>query len=177
MSDTRATLEDEALQAYIGDLRGAWAGDPGERPERCAEAMRRFLRCDESAPWVKRIVESEDGRVELYQDPEYGFIQLAHRYGPDHRTAPHNHGPGWVVYGVYRGNVRISTYREVAGDGQPALETATDPVVRAGEANPYLTGVIHSTDAQGPGDSIVLRFLSQDLSGVKRARYSWAQIR
>lgn len=170
-------LEELGLAAYVDELRAAWAGPEADRPQRCAAAMGRLLAGAETAPWVGLVDASEEGRAELYSDPEFGFTQLAHRYGPDHKTPPHDHGPGWVVYGVCRGRVTIATYEVASGtDDDAVLRVADAPVLEPGMAKPYLPGQIHSTEARAKGDSIVLRFLSQDLSRVPRHRYSWDQI-
>lgn len=127
---------------------------------------------------VERVAVGEP-KVELYRDPDCGFVQMAHQYRPGHNSPPHGHGAaGWVVYGVQRGRVAIGTYEPTGTD--PALRVARMEVLAGGDARAYLPGELHSTRmVAGEGEAgtaVVLRLLSEDLSTVERGRYEWQDV-
>jgi len=82
----------------------------------------------------------------------------------------------WVLYGVYRGEIEITTYRRLddGNDKENAgLEKKELHRLTPGVVYPYLGGEIHSTRAvEAP--SVVFRFLSYDLNRVERHRYNSA---
>ena len=87
---------------------------------------------------------------------------------------PHDHGPYWVVYGVGKGEVEITSYRRADNASVPGRATLDrERAVRftPGTVRPYLTGDIHSTRALVPA-SLVFRFLSGDLDTAERCRYN-----
>lgn len=170
-----------AFDRYVTGLRDAWAGPDGaHRAEACRRAMEALLTSDDPA-WAAAVerVASGERKVELYRDPDHGFIQMAHQYRPGHGSPPHGHGEGgWVVYGVQRGRVEIATYRPSGAD--PALRVDRAEVLAAGEARAYLPGQLHSTrmvTGEGAaGTAVVLRMLSEDLSKLERAHYEWRDV-
>jgi len=109
---------------FIAEARDVWAR--GLRGPEAAEAVRECMlrllaEAPEDEPWVAGILRDRPPGRELYRDPEFGFVQMGHLHAPGHQTAPHDHGPCWVVYGVYRGEIEIPTYRrEGAGDDREA---------------------------------------------------------
>jgi len=127
---------------------------------------------DES--WIAGLLADKPAGRELYRDADHGFIQMGHFHRAGHHNAPHDHGPCWVVYGVYEGEVEIATYRRT-DDGSVAgkafLEVAGSRLLKPGIAYEYLSGEIHSTRCLSDG-AIVMRFLSADLEKVSRGRYN-----
>jgi hypothetical protein len=89
--------------------------------------------------------------------------------------APHDHGPYWVVYGVYTGEVEIRTYRRTDDRSQPgtaSLEVLESHLLTPGVARAYRVGEIHSTHDYTAEQGVVLRFLSADLEKVTVRRYN-----
>lgn len=166
---------------YVTQLRFAWRLPAvAERAESCRLAMEQLF--DSADPvWSAAMdrVAGEDRPAELYRDPDFGFIQMAHPYHPGHNSPPHGHGvDGWVVYGVQRGRVEIATYQ--AADSDPPLRTSRSELLGAGEARMYLPGELHSTRmVSGEGaeqTAVVLRLLSEDLSRLDRRRFGWQDV-
>jgi predicted metal-dependent enzyme (double-stranded beta helix superfamily) len=163
----------EAHDVWGRGLRGAEAADA------VRAAMVQFLNeASENEAWAAGILRDRPPGRELYRDPEFGFIQMGHFHAGGHTTSPHDHGPCWVVYGVYRGEIEIPTFRRdgAADDREARLTQIEAKRLGAGVAYAYLPGQIHATRAQAAEGSVVLRFLSEDLQKVKRSHYTWSQV-
>lgn len=169
--------------AYIDELRSAWETEEVTlRAQLCRKAMENLLLSTDETwlAFIDDLASKPDAR-ELYRDPSFGFIQMAHSYSLDHATPPHGHGDGgWVVYGVQRGSVEIATY-EPTGDQSERVKLAESKCMTPGMAQAYLPGELHSTrtmttEADNSHGTIVLRFLSEDLSKLKRSRYRWEDV-
>jgi len=164
-----------SLDRFVEETRQAWgSGQHPQLPYRIRGALERMIgAADPAEPWFNRLVTERLPARELYRDRDHGFILMGHVHPAGHQNQPHDHGPCWVVYGVARGEVEITSYRRTdsAGiPGQAALEKEDAVRLTPGAARPYLTGDIHSTRALVPG-SLVFRFLSGDLDKAERCRY------
>ena len=171
---------------FVASMRGAWAAGQGDDlPARARPLLERLLQAaprDEA--WVAGLLRDQTPGRELYRDPEFGFIQMGHYHGPErvaldaeHGLTPHDHGPCWVLYGVYSGEIEITKFRRVVDPSDPnqaRLEVADVVRVTPGTVQPYRPGEIHATRAIAPEGSIVMRFLSGDLEQVERYRYDLA---
>lgn len=168
------TAEVNSLMRYIAAVRAIWGdGKAPDLPLRVKALLEELLRTTPpEEPWMARLIAGGRQAEELYRDPKFGFIQMGHNQPAGHRNAPHDHGPCWVLYGVYRGRIDITTYRRVDDGtipGRAALEIKEVQRLEPGVVYPYLSGEIHSTSAPEP--SVVFRFLSYDLNRVERCRY------
>lgn len=172
-----------AFTAYVAELRSAWDADEVlERAAQCTAAMERLLRSSDPH-WLAamELLASEPESVELYRDSGCGFVVRAHSYAPDHATAPHGHGEeGWVVYGVQRGEVEIGIYEPLPND-EDRLRRVGAECLTQGTARAYLPGQLHSTrtistSAAERKGTIVLRWLSEDMSQLERRRYAWDDV-
>jgi hypothetical protein len=172
-----------SFATYVDELRAAWRTEEVTlRAQLCMKAMEKLLLTTDET-WLAFIddLASSPGAKELYRDPSFGFVQKAHSYSLDHATPPHGHGEGgWVVYGVQRGSVEIATY-EPTGDKSESVKLVESKCMTQGMAQSYLPGELHSTrtmttEAESSHGTIVLRFLSEDLSKVKRSRYRWEDV-
>ena len=171
---------------FVASMREAWAAGQGDDlPARARPLLERLLQAaprDEA--WVAGLLRDQTPGRELYRDPQYGFIQMGHYHGPErvaldaqHGLTPHDHGPCWVLYGVYSGEIEITKFRRVVDGSDPnqaRLEVVEVVRVTPGKVQPYGPGEIHATRAVAPEGSIVMRFLSGDLEQVERYRYDLA---
>jgi predicted metal-dependent enzyme (double-stranded beta helix superfamily) len=172
-----STEQGAHLERYVDQMRAAWAdGQDPTLPERGRQLLETLLRetpADEA--WMAALLSERPPARQLHRDAEHGFLQMGHFHMPGHGGTPHDHGPGWVLYGVYRGEIEITTYRRMddgATPGQAKLEVKDVVRVTPGTVRPYLPGEIHSTRAIDPQGSVVMRFLSTDLDRVERYRYN-----
>jgi hypothetical protein len=166
--------ESSSFDRYISEVRAQWGdGRDPALPLKIKSLLEKLLRtttADES--WMAQLIAEGKQSSELYRDPIHGFIQMAHNQPAGHRNAPHDHGRCWVLYGVYRGKMGISTYRSLDDGSVPDQAKIARKEIHAltpGVVYAYLPGDIHSTFAAEP--SVVFRFLSYDLSKVERYRY------
>lgn len=89
---------------------------------------------------------------------------------------PHDHGRGWVIYGVQQGEMEIGTYSRVQEpDGSGRLVRRETYLLRPGETRVYLPGDIHDTRCT-KGPVLYYRFTDRDLKkeeseGHKITRY------
>lgn len=109
-----------------------------------------------------KVEDSPESR-KLYQDPKHGFVLLAHTEEKDMYRPPHDHGDGWVIYGVKRGAIEMGTYKRLQNiNGEPNLVLRNKEKLKQGDARVYLPGDIHDTKCLS--DSVLMiRFTSCDL--------------
>jgi hypothetical protein len=96
-------------------------------------------------------------------------VLLAHSEPADLYRPPHDHGDGWVIYALQRGEMEIGTYGRVQdGQGRVRLVQRDVSTLRAGEARIYLPGDIHDTRCVS-GPSLLFRFTDRDLRAEQQA--------
>jgi hypothetical protein len=99
----------------------------------------------------------------LYRDPAHGFLLLAHAESAGLYRPPHDHGRGWAIYAVQRGEIEMGTYIQVQGPGgRTRLVKREAAVVRPGQVRVFLPGDIHDTRCIA-GPATLLRFTDRDL--------------
>lgn len=110
-----------------------------------------------------------DHKRTLYQDPDIGFLVLAHVNTAGSHGSPHTHGSSWAIYGNVSGFTDMTEWRRVNPESEDSvvLEPSKKYRVEAGQTYAYGPGVIHSTSH--PGDARVIRVTGTDLD--KHPRY------
>lgn len=163
------------IERFVIDVRAAWGdGKDDQLPYKVKAFMEKMLSSTKPDEfWMAHLIKESRPAKELYRDPDYGFIQMGHVHQSGHKNLPHDHGPCWVVYGVYKGAIEITTYARTDSGKEPGkatLETKEVHRLTPGVVYPYLVGEIHSTRAiEAP--AVVFRFLSYDLNKVERQRF------
>lgn len=108
----------------------------------------------------------------LYEDPELGFVILAHSYQGAKDSSPHDHGPTWAIYGQVSGETIMTDWeclaRPTAREPGKARRMS-DHVLKPGMADLCETGVLHSPRREGP--TRLLRMEGTDLAKVARKPY------
>jgi hypothetical protein len=169
-----ASNRESSLKEFAGEVRSLWGdGNDPELPFKVKALLERLLsRASPQEPWIAKLIKEGLPDKELYRDRDHGFILMGHVHPKGHSSVPHDHGPCWVLYGAYHGAIEITTYRRT-DDGKAAqratLEKKEFNRLTPEVVIPYLAGEIHSVFVTEP--SVVLRFLSADLSEMKRHRY------
>lgn len=104
----------------------------------------------------------------LYQDPNHGFILLAHTEEKGLYRPPHDHGAGWVIYGVVKGEIEMGTYKRIQdAQAEPQLVRHSKEQLKQGDYRLYLPREIHDTNCLS--DSVLmLRLTSCDLEIEKQ---------
>ena len=91
--------------------------------------------------------DADSPRNILYQDPDLGFCIIAHVYKGSKGSNPHDHGPGWAIYGQARGVTVMTDWRLVKPPegGEPGIvEKVRSYDLTPGMAKLYEIGDLHS---------------------------------
>lgn len=171
----------DTLTRFVSRLRDIWddGRDPG-LPARAQAAMETFLRtARRDEPWLHQLFAENRQAKEVYRDPDQGFILMGHFQRPGHDRNPHDHGPHWVLYGVYAGATDITTWRrqdDGRTPGRASLAAEETVHLTPGTVCLYPRGAIHSVKAPEPAPqpTLVFRFLSADLDLVKQQQFDLA---
>jgi hypothetical protein len=153
----------DALSNFVDNTRAAFGPLTTELVSAVRAQLEQLTAAPSSERWLTALHEEMPASKELYRDPTHGFVLLAHSEATDLYRAPHDHGDGWVIYALQRGEMEIGTYARVEDpDGQVRLVKRDASSLRAGEARIYLPGDIHDTRCV-TGPSLLLRFTDRDL--------------
>ena len=153
----------DALGTFIEQTRAAFGPLTSEMVAAVRTQLEQLAQARSGERWLQALHEEAPTSKELYRDPTHGFLLLAHSEQPGLYRPPHDHGRGWVIYALQRGEMEIATYARVEdGDGRVRLIQRDSSPLRAGEARVYLPGDIHDTRCVS-GPSLLFRFTERDL--------------
>lgn len=147
------SAHEDAVATFVAHARASFGPLSTEIVDACRGHLEELART---------AVPAIEGDVELHRDPDHGFLLLAHREPMGRYRTPHDHGRGWVVYAVARGEVEMGTYARVDGN----LVRRSVERLRAGDARVYLPGDVHDTRIVSD-DVVMLRFTSCDLKAQR----------
>lgn len=152
-----------SLETFIAGVRAAWGPLSSEVVARCRLHLEELLKAPATEEWLAELHRDEPPNKEVYRDAVNNFILLSHAEPPGLYRPPHDHGRGWVIYAVQRGEVEMGTYIRVQDpDGSIRLVKRDATLVRAGQVKVFLPGDIHDTlSVSGP--ITLLRFSERDL--------------
>jgi hypothetical protein len=162
------------LSDFTRDLREILQADGQAGLERIAEKLETLL----ANPAFVAETFTDDlppGKRVLYHDPETDAYVLAHVHAPSASPGlPHTHGASWAVYGNARGATEMTIWKRVnpPSDDHAKLAVADTYLLEAGDARPYASGAIHSTNQ--PGKAWVIRVTGTDLDTLPRYRFNRA---
>ena len=165
-------MKKNSLQRFTESASATWGPLTSELVASSRRRMEALLETPATEDWLSALHEEAAEHRELYRDPAHGFLLLAHAESPGLYRAPHDHGRGWVIYAVQRGETEMGTYvRVLDARGKMQLVKRDCSVVRAGQIKVYLPGDIHDTRcAEGP--LLLFRFTSCDLKKENVTRYA-----
>ena len=143
--------------------------NPAGRSKVCA-LLQDYLKDDE---FVSTCVRDETPeRHILYEDPELGFVILAHHYRGAKNSNPHDHGPYWAIYGQARGETEMSDYEllEPATADKPGKVRKTRTYkLTPGVAHVYNEGDLHSP--RRVDSTMLIRIEGVNMEKVKRLKF------
>jgi predicted metal-dependent enzyme (double-stranded beta helix superfamily) len=119
--------------------------------------------------------DAKPGKTTLYEDPDLGFVVLAHVNEKGGKSPPHDHGPSWAVYGQVTGYTDMTVWNRTdggQGSGDANLEKVREYRLNPGEVGKYDVGDIHSIAY--PDGARFLRVTGKDLDYVERLKYDTA---
>jgi hypothetical protein len=156
-------MKDDALKTFIEKTRAVFGPLTTEMVVSVREQLEQLVKAPSTERWLKALHEEAPASQELYRDTTHGFVLLAHSEATGLYRPPHDHGRGWVIYALERGEMEIATYARVEdAGGRVRLVQRDTSVLRAGEARVYLPGDIHDTRCVS-GPSLLFRFTERDL--------------
>lgn len=116
--------------------------------------------------------DNDANRKVLYEDPELGFLVLAHVFKGANEASPHDHGSSWAIYGQAVGVTEMTEYDQVSkpegetpGRARPTKTYRMEP----GQAVAYPVGALHSPKREG--ETRLIRMEGADVSKMKRDKY------
>ncbi len=161
-----------SLDEFAGDCRDALTEDPApEGLEKVRELLETALK-DKDFIAAHLGPDATSPRNILYEDPDLGFCIIAHAYTGAKTSAPHDHGPGWAIYGQAVGSTEMSDYRllEKPSDGAPGrIEHVETYTLNPGDARVYQKGDIHSPKREN--STKLIRIEGVNMDTVKRNWY------
>ncbi len=164
-----------SLDAFCRDCRAALTSDtgPGGR-----EAVRRNLErlLAEPAFLDQHVLSAAAGRHTLYEDPDLGFVVLAHINPKGHKSPPHDHGTSWAVYGQVTEYTDMTEWRRGDGSNDPgpaSIEVARRYRLEPGHAGTYDVRAIHNIEF--PDGARFVRVTGTDLERIPRLKFDLAR--
>ena len=163
------------LEQFIADARGTLqAENNATGREKVRQLVERLL---QNQAFVASAFpeDAEAGRRTIYEEPNQGFIVLAHVAGKAGKSPPHDHGPSWAVYGQVTGYTDMTVWHRTdggTGGGDASLETVKEYRLNPGEVGKYDVGDIHSIAF--PDGARFLRVTGRDLDYVERLKFDAA---
>ena len=161
-------MEKDSLAKFIEETRQIWGPVNSKLVVKSQALLEELADASKTEPWLAALQgEITEGR-ELYRDPEHGFLLLAHTENEGIYRVPHDHGMGWVIYAVQRGEVEMGTYANIKGEnGQFNLVRREFYRVKQGQTRVFLPGDIHDTKSIS-NSVLMFRLTSRDLTEEQR---------
>lgn len=165
----------QTIEAFAAACRAALMADPGPagRKKLCELVQ---AACSDPAFLDTYVVADAPERKPLYEDPDLGFVILAHSYVGPKSAPPHDHGPTWAIYGQGTGLTHMTDYElitpatpETAGTVRPVKTYTLTP----GMAFLYEPGELHAPKRDD--STRLIRIEGIDVSKIKRLKYVVAE--
>jgi len=164
-------MSEDSLQVFVAAARKTWAPLNSEVVHGMRLHLERLLAASPSESWLAAFHAAAPESRELYRDATHEFLLVAHTEQPGLYRPPHDHGRGWVLYGVQRGEMEMATYRRVHDlRGEAHLVRRETFTLRAGDVRVFLPQDIHDTRCV-VGPLTLLRFTSRDFKKEELTRY------
>ena len=156
-------MPSNSLQTCMENLKAAWGPLSSELVAECQSLLEGLVQAPALEPWLSALHRERPVNEELYRDPDYGFVLLAHSENAGLYRPPHDHGRGWVIYAMQDGEIEMGTYARIEdSDGAVRLVKRNSTLVRTGQAQVYLPGDIHDTRCMSD-TALLFRFTERDL--------------
>lgn len=156
-------MDSNTLETSMAGIKSAWGPLSSEVVAACRGQLETLLKAPNSEAWLAALHRDDPANQDLYRDPDYGFVLLAHTEATGLYRPPHDHGRAWVIYAVQQGEIEMSTYARLEQpDGKPRLVKRGSTLLRPGQVQAYLPGDIHDTRCVS-GPALLFRFTERDL--------------
>jgi hypothetical protein len=160
-----------SLEKFSENVRRIWGSLSSELVAETRLQMEALLRASPKENWLASLQRAGPASEELVRDADHGFVLLAHTEHAGLYRPPHDHGRGWVIYGIQDGEIEMGTYARVQdARGNVHLVQRDATVLRAGQAQVYLPGDIHDTRCL-TDSALLFRFTERDLKVEDREHH------
>ena len=154
---------------FCADCRTALSADAGPAGREEVRAALERLIVDEGFLAQQFGDQAADGMVEIFRDPEMGFVVLAYNMDAPRVSPPHDHGRSWAAYGQVAAHTDMTVWQR-GGDAREAghakLTVAKQYRLKPGQAGLYQPGDIHSIDY--PAGARFVRITGTDMAAETR---------
>lgn len=165
-------MKKDSLQIFTERASASWGPLTSELVASIRRQMEELVQAPATEDWLSALHEEAPETRELYRDPVHGFLLLAHTESAGLYRPPHDHGSGWVIYAVQRGESEMGTYARLQdASGKPQIVKRDSSLMRPGQVSVYLPGDIHDTRCT-TGPLLLFRFTSCDLKKENVTRYA-----
>jgi len=164
-------MVEDSLQEFTKAVGSTWGPLTSELVASSRYHLARLLDAPPTEAWLAALLVDGFESRELYRDPAHGFLLLAHTEQAGLYRPPHDHGRGWVIYAVQRGEMEMGTYRRVHDlHGNAHLVKRESFSLRPGDIRVFLPEDIHDTRCTA-GPLTLFRFTSRDFKKEEVTRY------
>ena len=119
--------------------------------------------------FVAKYVDSNKAeRNMLYEDPEFGFVILAHNYEGPKESAPHDHGPSWAIYGQARGETAMNDWSLLEAVGPE--KTGKVKHVRTYKLTPGVAHLYNEGDLHSPSRAASTKLIRIEGTNMEKVR-------
>ncbi len=163
------------LDGFCRDIHAALKADPGPGGRQSVRHHLERLLADRDF-LAEHVLSAPPGRHTLYEDPDLGFVVLAHVNPTEGKSPPHDHGASWAVYGQVTGHTDMTEWRRAEGGDAPgpaSLEVVRRYRLEPGRAGVYDIRAIHAIDY--PAGARFVRVTGTDLEHVPRLKFDLAR--
>ena len=164
-------MVNDSVQRFAEGVRATWGPLTSELVDGARQQVIQLLETPVTEAWLAALHHDAPDSRELFRDPAHDFMLLAHTEPAGLYRPPHDHGRGWVIYAIQRGEMEMRTYRRVHDlRGNARLVKRESFVLRPGDVRVFLPGDIHDTRCTA-GPLTLLRFTSRDFKKEEVTRY------
>ena len=157
LADTRATIKGKGMPSGLAEIR-----EHLEKLLANPELLKKHL--GDPVPYTDRKT--------IAHDPETDVHVLVHGRAKAGKSAVHDHGPCWVVYGNYKNPTRMRRWRRLDDGSKPGyadIEISRDFMKEPGKASAFAVGDIHSIEYGD--DTFFIRVTGGDVEQQKTLRF------
>jgi hypothetical protein len=161
LADTRATIKSKGMPSGLAEVR-----EHLEKLLANPELLKKHL--GDPVPYTERTT--------IGHDPETDVHVLLHGRQKGGKSAVHDHGPCWVVYGNYKNPTRMRRWRRLDDGSKPGyaeVELQKDFMNEPGMASAFAVGDIHSIEYGD--DTFFIRVTGGDVETKKTNKFDPAK--
>lgn len=161
----------DSLQKFTEAVSSTWGPLTTELVASSRQNVAQLLEAPATEAWLAALHGDAPESRELHRDPAHDFLLLAHTEQAGLYRPPHDHGRGWVIYAVQRGEMEMSTYRRVHDlRGNAHIVKRESFALRPRDVRVFLPGDIHDTRCTS-GPLTLFRLTSRDFKKEEVTRY------